>query len=323
MIAMLRILVRREGQCTTDVSPDRISELIDDPEAVVWVDMMDPGLEELRCLKEEFQFHPLSLEDVARHHQRPKVEVYPMYYYMVVYTLAYPDSDTAIRIDELDIFLGPNYMVTVHDHELAEVNDTWDRWLRKADVGGSNVGSLLYLLADNIVDQYFPVIDVLAERIEDLEARIFERFDTSALESIFQLKKDLLALRRVIAPERDVFNVLLRRDPPILAPETVVYFQDVYDHTLRVLDSVDTYRELLSSALDAFLSVQSNKLNEVMRRLTIISTIFLPLTFLTGFFGMNFEHLPFASEPVMWVALAIMVLMPMMMVVYFRWKGWD
>ena len=133
--------------------------------------------------------------------------------------------------------------------------------------------------------------------------------------------KQLLALRRVVAPQRDVFNVLMRRDPPILPVGSVIYFQDVYDHTVRVLDSIDTYRDLLSSALDAFLSVQSNALNEVMRRLTVISTIFLPLTFLSGFFGMNFDALPFESPLAFWLSLAIMALTPLVMVLWFRLRG--
>ena len=173
------------------------------------------------------------------------------------------------------------------------------------------------------MDEYFPILDELAERVEDVEQHIFEKFDKEALEDIFSLKKDLLALRRIISPERDVLNVLLRRDPPIVSPETVIFLQDVYDHILRVTDSLDTYRDLLSSALDAYLSVQSNNLNEIMRRLTVISTIFLPLTFLTGFFGMNFSHLPFDNDTLLWASLAIMVILPLAMLAFFRWRGWS
>lgn len=228
-----------------------------------------------------------------------------------------------MRVAELDMFLGPNYLVTAHAEPMQVIDEVWARWQRRVELVGLDVGALLYEILDHIVDDYFPVIDALAEEVESVETRIFERFDKSALEDIFGLKKEFLTLRRLIAPERDVVNVLLRRDPPVLPPGSVVFFQDVYDHLIRVLDSIDTYRDLLSSALDAYLSVQNNNLNDIMRRLTVISTIFLPLTFITGFFGMNFESLPFGNFWVEAVVMGLMLLVPLGMLLYFRWQGWD
>jgi len=320
---MIRAVVCTHDHLETIGDPARISDWLTHPEATVWLDIADPHAEDLHWLREEFVFHALTLEDVTRRHQRPKIDVYPDYYFLVVYALHPMDGDEAVlALDELAIFLGSNYIVTVHARPIHEVNEVWERWRQQTDIVGTDVGSLLYVLLDRIIDDYFPVVDQLAERVEDIEEKIFEAFDRTALADIFTLKKDLLALRRVVAPERDVLNVLLRRDPPILPPHAVIFFQDVYDHTLRVLDSIDTYRDLISSALDAYLSVQSNNLNEVMRRLTVISTIFLPLTFLTGFFGMNFEALPFKSALAMWASLAVMLLTPPAMLWYFRWKGW-
>jgi magnesium transporter len=320
---MLRAVAYLDGHFEHIPRQEDISLYIGQPNATVWVDMLDPGPEELECLKTEFNFHPLSLEDVTRGTQRPKIEIYPTYYFLVFYALAYPKPGAPLESRELGIFLGPNYVVTVHTQPIQELGDVWERWQRRADDMGTDVGRLLYLIFDSIVDEYFPVVDVLADRAEDIEESIFEKFDRGALEDIFRLKKDLLALRRLVSPERDVLNVLLRRDPPILPANAVIFFQDVYDHLLRVLDSIDTYRDLLSSALDAYLSVQSNNLNEVMRKLTVISTIFLPLTFITGFFGMNFVHLPFDNDLFLWVSLGVMVLLPLAMLVYFRWRGLD
>ncbi len=302
---------------------DRISELVADPETTVWLDILMPDDDALDCLRAEFGFHPLTLEDVARRHQRPKIDIYPDYYFLVVYALHDVDAADALALTEIEIFLGPNYVVTLHAEPVHEIDEVWRHWHARSDVIGEDAGALLYALFDHIVDDYFPVIDALAERVEDVEQQIFERFDTAALQSIFQLKKDLLALRRIVAPERDVLNVLLRRDPPILPAHAVPFFQNIFDHVLRVLDSIDTYRDLLSSALDAYLSVQSNNLNEIMRRLTIISTIFLPLTFLTGFFGMNFDRLPFHNPLALWISLAVMALTPAMMMLYFRWRRWS
>src|SRR5205823_11383572 len=158
------------------------------------------------------------------------------------------------------------------------------------------VGILLYSLLDSITDNYFPVIDSIVERVEDLEEQIFERFNQRAIEEIFTLKKDLLALRKVLAPERDVLNVLIRRDLPIFDEHTIVYFQDVYDHVVRITDSIDTYRDLLSSALDSYLSMQSNRLNITVQTLTSVSIMLMSLAAVTGWYGMNFQAMPELSQ---------------------------
>ena len=320
---MLRAITCHQDTFKTIDDPQTIKDYVSDPTATVWIDITAPGEAEIKALRDIFHFHPLSLEDVRRKGQRPKIEVYQTYYFMVFYDLEYPKADEPIQTHEIHIFLGKNYVVTIHEGTSGEIDEVWERWQRRADVIGSDVGALLYVLVDNLVDEYFPILDQLAERVEDVEQHIFEEFSKEALEDIFALKKDLLTLRRIISPERDVLNVLLRRDPLIVSPETVVFLQDVYDHILRVTDSLDTYRDLLSSALDAYLSVQSNNLNEVMRRLTVISTIFLPLTFLTGFFGMNFAHLPFDNDTLMWASLASMLILPIAMLAFFRWRGWS
>ncbi|MSP12206.1 MAG: magnesium/cobalt transporter CorA [Chloroflexi bacterium] len=320
---MLTIIARAEdGHFITDSSPAKIHEYLADAHALVWVDFNQPSDEEFHLLETEFHFHPLAIEDVVRQHQRPKIDVYDGYYFLTMYGVEVKTND-ALALRELDIFLGANYIVTAHKEEFSEVTDCLKRWQRNASPIDHDVGALLYLLLDTIVDGYFPLVDHVADRVEELEEKIFEVFDKNALNDLFHLKKDLLNLRRVIAPEREILNVLLRRDPPILPQTSSVYFQDVYDHIVRVTDSVDTYRDLLSSALDAFLSVQSNNLNEVMRRLTVISTIFLPLTFLTGFFGMNFQNMPFDRPAALWLSLGVMVLVPVAMLAYFRAKGWD
>lgn len=320
---MVRAIVNIGDQFETVTDHSQISDWLTQPKATLWVDILDPDNEAIHLLRDEFGFHALSLEDVVRQHQRPKIDIYPEYYFVVFYALAYPSEEASLKTDEIHIFLGSNFVVTTHEGDLPELDEVWSRWQRHSDVVGADIGSLLYEILDRIVDDYFPVVDTIAERVEALETRIFESFDKAALSDIFSLKKDLLTLRRIVAPERDVLNVLLRRDPPILPATSMIFFQDIYDHCLRVLDSVDTYRDLLTSALDGYLSIQSNNLNEVMRRLTVISTIFLPLTFLTGFFGMNFEGLPFANGLVFWGALLVMLLTPLLMLLYFRWRGLD
>lgn len=320
---MLQTVVRKaNGTFETSIDGSALRELHQDPGNVLWLDLIDPSHDEIAILEQEFGFHPLAVEDAVREHQRPKIDVYPNHYFLVVYAVRYQENAQRIHTQELDLFIGTNYVVTVHDTPMPEIEESVRRWKSNVDILGPDVGALIYALLDSIVDEYFPVIDKIADRVEDLEERIFERYDRSAMESIFELKKDLLWLRRIVAPERDVFNVLLRRDPPILQPSSVIYFQDVYDHIVRVTDSIDTYRDLLSGALDAYLSVVSNNLNEVMKRLTLISTIFLPLSFVVGFFGMNFTQLPFSNDFWLYMMFALLIVIPIVMITWFRRSQW-
>jgi magnesium transporter len=272
---------------------ERISDVIGDAAALLWVDAADPSQDELRLIGEEFGFHHLAMEDAARHHQRPKVDVYDTYLFIVFYSLEMRDERPVPH--QLGIFVGSNYLVTVHDGSIPAVNETAARWDESSGSNGNHkrsVGRLVHALLDTVVDDYFPVIDHISDRIDDLEARIFDHYNREAQQEIFALKKDLLAVRRVLAPERDVMNTLLRPGSPVFGEETEVYLQDVYDHILRVTDAVDTYRDLLSSALDAYLSVTSNRLNRTMKTLTASSIILMTMTLVAGVYGMNFAHMP-------------------------------
>jgi Mg2+ and Co2+ transporter CorA len=187
----------------------------------------------------------------------------------------------------------------------------------------NDIGILLYSLLDTIVDDYFPVIDTIVDRVEDLEEQIFEKYNQQAIESIFVLKKDLLALRKVLAPERDVLNVLTRRDIPIFEQHTLVYFQDIYDHVVRITDSIDTYRDLLSSALDSFLSMQSNRLNITVQTLTSVSIILMSIAAVTGWYGMNFQFMPELHQP--WAYPAVIVVVATISLLefsFFKRRGW-
>ncbi|HEY6146251.1 MAG TPA: magnesium transporter CorA family protein, partial [Thermoanaerobaculia bacterium] len=272
-------------------------------------DFQAPTDEELATLQRELHIHPLAIDDVQHRHQRPKIDVYPDHYFLVFYRIT--STGKAISIEEIDFFIGPQFLILCHEREVPLLSEVFDRFCRQT--GEHDVSGLLYELLDAFVDEYFPVMDGLADRTEAVEASVFEKFRQSRLAELLDLKKDLALLRRVIAPERDAVNVLLRRDPPVLDVARIFYFQDVYDHLIRITDSIDTYRELLTGSLDAFLSVENNRLSEVVRRLTVISTIFLPLSFVTGFFGMNFQRLAGASDRLLLAAMASMVVLPVAM----------
>ncbi len=290
---MIRTLVLdRKARTFEEVADcEQISELCENGDNILWVDVSDPTSEDFDELAKEFGFHHLSIEDCRKEHQRPKVEEYQGYYFIVLYEAELKEG-ARLELRELTIFLGKNYLVTVHSQTIQAIARAERLWREWSDLAERGTGLVAYLLIDGIVDDYFPLLDYLSDRMDALEDQIFEDFQPEAIEEIFHIKKELLFLRRTITPLRDVFNTLLRREQPIFSRDTLVYFQDVYDHLIRVADSIDTLRDMLSSTMDAYLSVSSNRKNMVMKTLTSISTILMSVTLIAGIYGMNFEHMP-------------------------------
>lgn len=286
------VVCHGRGRFETKVDPREISELRDTSGVTLWLDLTKPNAAELDLLREEFDFHPLALEDATRAHQRPKVDSYGSYYFVVFYCLDIIEQSDRICTTPLYLFIGHNYLVTIHAEPIAQIEETVRRWQAPDSPLEQDVGSLIYALLDAIVDDYFPVMDQIADRVADMEVDIFEHFNEDALQTIFHLKKDLLQLRRVLSPERDVLNVMLRRDIRVFDANDVVYLQDVYDHIVRTTDAIDSYRELLSSALDSFLSVQSNRLNQIVKALTVASIVLMSVAVVAGIYGMNFDYMP-------------------------------
>lgn len=316
------LVCRSNGMVHGDLTPAAIDAMLQEPDNIVWFDISDPGEHDIAILRDTFHFHPLSIEDATRNPQRPKIDSYTRYYFLVFYAICYRDNNT-IETQQLNLFLGKNYIVSVHTGEFRQVQETIARWRAPDSPLGNTVGALLYALLDAIVDDYFPIMDQVTEHIDELEDAIFKEFDQSAIQDIFSLKRDLLQVRRIIAPERDVINTLLRREVPVFQPEDIVYLQDVYDHVLRVADSLDVYRDLLSSALDSFLSVQSNNLNQIVKVLTIASIILMSDALVAGIYGMNFEFMPELHWRFGYVySLGLMAAISLGLVFFFRYKKW-
>lgn len=269
-----------------------IESLPDDGYPLLWLDLDDPRSPDLERVGKEFGLHPLAIEDAVRRHQRPKIDLYQDSVFIVFYVLEVVDGSPRAR--EISLFAGRGYLITVHEGQLPVLDETAARWNEAVikQAAAPSVGLLVYSLLDSIVDGYFPVVDELAERVDDLEMQIFAEDALQTHEDLFALKKDLLAVRRVVAPERDVMNVLVRRDAPLFSHEEITYFQDVYDHLLRITDSVDTYRDLLSSALDISVSMASFRLDETVKRMTSASIILMSMALISGIYGMNFVGMP-------------------------------
>jgi len=317
------VVCRADGHFRSTVDPEDISEIIQRKDQFVWLDIQAAQEGDIALLREEFKFHPLAIEDATRHHERPKVDSYDSYYFLVFYAIRYDEENNRLYTEPMNLFIGGNYIVSVHEGDISAIDETITRWQKDEEEFGNDAGALLYALLDTITDNYFPVIDRLADRVETLEEQIFERFQESALQDVFSLKRDLLSIRRIVAPERDVLNVLIRREVPIFERNTILYLQDVYDHIVRITDSIDTYRDLLSSALDAFLSVQSNRLNQIVKVLTITSIVLMCDALIAGIYGMNFEFMPELHSRYGYpFALGLMLTVSVGLVLYLRRRKW-
>ncbi len=267
----------------------------DDRDTLVWLDLTHPGEDELARLAKHFPLHPLALEDALQGHQRPKIEEYDDFFFLVFYAaVAGKTEQFAVETTELRMFVGANYLITIHDAPVAELDEAERRWTRNAQQVEWGIGTLLYSLLDTLVDRYFPLVDELVEQAERLEDRIYagQARERQFTYDLLGLKRSFLELRRLIGPERDVLHTLTDRDSPVFNEHTLVYFRDVYDHAARLADTLDLYRDQLTSTMDASLAVVSNDLNKVMRTLTAWSIILMTGALIAGIYGMNFDNMP-------------------------------
>ena len=300
---------------------DEIDKLTDRDGTLVWVSATAPSDDDITAIGREFRLHPLALEDVHKQHQRPKLDTYEQQHMIVAYEAV---ADAPDGLSEIHMFVGAGWLLSVTWTATPLLDAVRDEFAARRSGGPETTGTLLYALLDAAVDSYFPVLDTISERIDALEDRVLEgEADRESLAEILYLKRGLLELRRVLAPMRDVANVLLRRDLEIVYASSAPYYQDLYDHLVRVLDQVDIYRDLLASVLDARLTVASNSLNAIMKRLTALTVILMVPTLIAGIYGMNFDHMPELSwrygYPLVLVLIGIVCL-----VLYrsFKRNGW-
>jgi magnesium transporter len=287
-----------DGHVSRDTSVESLAAAVRDPECVFWLDMLKPTDEEIGLLDDVFGFHPLAIEDTINYAQRPKIEPYNHvgdacqkgYFYMVFHG---PDMETfreKLRTKELDLFVSDRYLVTVHDERMKSVETV----LAKAEQDAARVldrgtDVMLYMILDYMVDHYDPILDYLEDNLDKLEEEAVLDPEPKVLQEIAVKKRELLNLRRIVAPQREVIAQLTRGDVPFIREGTRIFFRDVQDHLVRVVELVELYRDLVLGARDMYLSSISNRLNVIMKTLTIITVIALPMTIVTSFFGMNFS----------------------------------
>ncbi len=330
---MLSVFIKfGDGRISQDTDAATIAGALRDPNARFWVDMLRPTNEEIALLDDVFGFHPLAIEDTTQYSQRPKIESYNHigdslqkgYFYMVIHG---PDLSTFrenLRTKEIDLFVSQNYLVTIHEEEHRSINDVLERARHDpVIVLDPGVDLLLHNILDHLVDNYLPILDWLQEQIDFLEETAATDPNPGLLPKIAQKKRELLNLRRIIGPQREVLAQLTRGEVPFIRESTRVYLRDVQDHLIRAIEMIELYRDLVVGARDIYLSSISNNLNRIMKALTLITVIAAVLNVITGFFGMNFTHIPgLESSIAFWGTVIIMLLSAGAMVVLFYTKKW-
>jgi magnesium transporter len=329
-IYMIRSIFFSPGKPTRkDIPPEEFPRLIRDRRGLLWVDFISEPPETSLPILQSFNFHPLAIDDALQETHAPKIDDWGDYLYIVLNYMhlikATEPWDT--EIDELDIFLGRNYVVTHHDNPVISIDETWDMCQRDPRYAKDGPDHLLYKIIDATVMNYMPIIEKIDEEIDWIEDQVFDRPSSQTLARLFTLKRVLLAMRRILLPQREVLNKMARDDYQVIDQKDRIFYRDVYDHLVRLHDVNESLRDLVGGAMDTYLSVINNRMNEIMKTLTIITTLFMPLTFVTGFFGMNF----FAANPpqeswtqpaIFYGTLGLMLLTPVFMFFWMRRRTW-
>lgn len=326
----MRILHVQNETVVTDVSAESLASILATEDGWVWVDLSahENKTSHEALLRNVFQFHPLAVDDALHEIHVPKLDNWETYLYIVLQDMVYDTTQNRLIVPELDVFLGKQYLVTYHSESMTAVERVWltcqrdHRWLQH---GPDHV---LYRLIDEVVNNTTAVIEAIEDDLEQIEDSIFTApAPAGTPELLFNFKRTVLRLRRVLAPQREVVNKLARNEYSMIGPKDRIFFRDVHDHMIRLYDLSDNLRDLVTGTMDTYLSVVNNRMNDVMKTLTIITTLFMPLTFLTGFFGMNYFQatisLPaWTGTAAFLVTLLTIVLLPLAMFGWIRRQGW-
>ncbi len=296
---------------------------LDDPD-IAWIDLEEPTDEELRLLEDPFGFHPLAIEDCITPEHQPKIDDFGPYLFMIFRGIDFNEPVDELHTTKLAAFLGPDYLVTYHRRPMRSVNAVLGKYRHaKSAAPFRSIDYLLYEILDHLVEFYFPVLDRIEDEIDRIEEALLDKCGPDTLESILQTKREVAGVKRAITPHRELFSRIARGEFEEIGPQVAVFYRDLYDSTARLAEVGDSYRDLLSGLFDAYLSVVSNRLNEVMKVLTIFATIMLPLTFIVGVYGMNFKYMPeLAMRYGYFVVWGVMLAVAGGLLWFFRRRGW-
>lgn len=308
-------------------SSTEIKEFLHSDEGYLWVSLESASENEIdEILKGVFNFHPLSIEDCqSPGFQVAKIDDFSDYIFIITHFLIAQGTKNELKTSEIDIFLGKNYLVTCsQDSQLTGITKTWEYVSKDERIVQFGSDFLCHTILDNIVDEYMPIIDNLESEVEWLEDSVVEKPTPETLQRLLSIKHNLMSFRRILSPQREVMNRLSRDEfPEIIDTQGLIYFRDIYDHLVRLQDLTDILREIITGALDIYLNSTSLRLNEIMKALTIVSTVFLPLSFIAGLFGMNFIHIPGADTQFgFYITCSLLIVLGILMLVYFKKRRW-
>lgn len=321
-MAHFGVVRQQSGALREGLDAQEVAEALREEGTVGWLDLEAATPDELRALEGLFGLHPLAIEDAQNPETRPKIEEYDNFLFVVTRGINHDPGATALDLIPLYIFLNRSLIVTVHPRPMRSVATAIERLRKHPELLQSGPDRLLHHLLDHVVDSYFPIMDALEERIEALEDEVFQRPGDRLLERIFATRKELMALRRSLGPLREVVANLMS-GVPYVDEDLRPFFRDVYDHVLRLLDELETNRDIVAGLLESYLSQASNRMSAVMKRLTALAMIGLPFTVVSGYFGMNFEVMPWLREQ--WGFAAATILMVGLSVgafLFFKWNDW-
>ncbi|MEK6692810.1 MAG: magnesium/cobalt transporter CorA [Nitrospirota bacterium] len=319
---MSKLLIgHRDGRVEERTSPVAIEEGLKIPDTLFWLNLEATEVSEIERLGDLFGFHPLTIEDCIKLNQRPKLEDFETYLFVVLHFCVFKSPTGEIGTKELHIFLGPNYLITVQGEPIEPIRELYERCKKDPAIWEKGCDFIFYLVGDSIADSYFPLLDTIGEDIDRLEDAILLSPKKEDLDRVFTLKQDMIFLRKIVSPMREVFNNLSKKDS-LINEKNLLYFRDVHGLLLMAYEVIDSYRDMVGNALEVYLSTISNRMTEIMKRLTIIATIFMPLSFITGFFGMNFTLLPFGNPWLLLGVLIITAILPVSMLLWFYRQKW-
>jgi magnesium transporter len=316
-------LYRKDSQLEVNVPIDRFGQALQDPDALLWVDIEDPEDHDIECLLEIFELHPLTVEDCIMPNQRPKLEEFERYLFFVLLGLRRNEKNKLVYV-ELDVCLGANFLITVHSEPIRAVHEDRVRVEKKSPVIKRGADFLFYSLVKALIDSYFPVIDEIELKVDELESQLLkDSGPKQTLKELFAIYSELMLLRRTMSPHRDILNRLNSGDLSFIQPSNAIYFRDIYDHLLRMSDLIDGCREVTTMALEAYSTIVSNRLNENMKSMTAMATLAVPLVLITGIYGMNFGENPEIGPRHLYHLASLLLLLSVpAMFVYFRKYRW-
>ncbi|HVB45492.1 MAG TPA: magnesium transporter CorA family protein [Streptosporangiaceae bacterium] len=321
-----RTRLYRDGKLAAQGFPvDDISEYLKEDAAVVWLDLLDPGQDDLEVLSSEFGLHPLAIEDAEHEHERTKIDRYASHLFLAAYAVTLDKASGELATSELAAFVTSRALITVRKDDGMDVGALVSYWDASPDLAGEGVGYLLHGLLDHVVDGYFAAVQTLDDEIEKLEDLLFAdspREQGSVQRRSFELRKSLVLLRRVVLPMREVVNTVLRRDLRLVSDEMMPYYHDVYDHVLRATEWTESLRDLLTTVLETNLTVQSNRMNVITKKVTSWAAIIAVPTLITGFYGMNVPYPGFGRAVGLEVSAVIMVVAALILYLVFKRKDW-